>query len=185
MRKLGTLFSVFSAVVASLALAGPASALLSAEITGPNTPGTNTYTITMTFATGDGGGIRGVVSSVTTTGTYTGVFTDGPGGTFPTNLGGPAAPAGTGVHGSWGFVAGTPQAGQTVVLGTVQITVAPGDVVNPFFTSLDGFVTNSFSTVQPLAGNITGVTIIPEPTTASLLALGIVGLVLAGRKSRA
>ena len=183
MRKLGTLFSVLSAVVASFALAGAASALGSAAITGPDTPGTNTYTITMTFVTGDFGGVRGVISSVTTTGTYTGVFTDGPGGTFGTNLGGPAAPAGTGVHGSWGFVAGTPQAGQTVVLGTVEITVGVGDTIFPFFTSVDGFISNSFTTVAP-NGPITGITIIPEPTTASLLGLGIVGLVLAGRKRR-
>lgn len=180
MRKIATLSM---ALMASFALAATASATRSAAITGPNTPGTNTYTITMTFDTADN--ISGIVVGVNTTGTYTGVFTDTPPAQFPTNLAGPTPCAGTGVCQYWGDVAGAgAQAGATYTLGTVQITVGAGDTINPYFGSLAGFVTfTSFNTLGP-NGPLTGVTIIPEPTTASLLGLGIVGLVVAGRRSR-
>ena len=182
MRKLATLSM---AVVASFALAGAASALMTASIVGSNLPGTNVYSIVMSFATGDEGGIVGLFSSVTTTGIYTGAFTDVSPAAFPTNAGGPLTPpvaAGTGFAGVWGHVAGSPQLGGSYTIGTVTIAVLPGDVIINFMSSLDGFVTNSFGTVLP--STITGVTIIPEPTTAALLGLGIVGLVMAGRRSR-
>lgn len=186
MRKVASLVAV---VVASLALAGAASATISATIVGPNTPGTNTYSIVLSFATSDFGGIRGLVGSVTTTGTYTGVFTDPALAAFPTNLGGPLDPPDpgeTGLTGSWGHVAGSPQPGGSYTIGTAEITVVAGDTITASFAgSIDGFVTNNFSTVVPLPGNITGITVIPEPTTAALLGLGIVGLVMAGRRSRA
>jgi hypothetical protein len=180
MRKLAILSM---AVVASLTVAGAASAIRTAAITGPNTPGTNTYTITMTW---DDANISGVVVSVNTDGTYTGAFTETTPG-FNTPLAGPnVLAASTGVAGSWGAVNGTgPVPGQTLTIGTVEITVGAGDVINPFFGSLDGFVTfTSFTTVGPNAP-LSGVTIIPEPTTAALLGLGIVGLVVAGRRNRA
>jgi hypothetical protein len=168
-------------------MASAASATLSASVTGLNTPGTNTYTITLFIDTADL--IRGVIAGVSTTGTYTGVFTDPVIAGFTTNLSGAGVlnegvPTGTGRAGSWGHVAGTPQPGGAYIIGTVEITVVAGDTVMPDFSGiLDGFVTNSFTTVGP-NGPLTGVTIIPEPTTASLLGLGIVGLVLAGRKRR-
>lgn len=180
MRKLAVLSM---AVVASLTVAGAASALRTAAITGPNTPGTHTYTITMTW---DEANLAGVVVSVNTTGTYTGVFTETTPG-FSTPLAGPGPIAvGTGIRGSWGAVNGAgPVPGQTLTIGTVEITVAAGQVVNPYFGSLDGWVTfTSFTTVGPNAP-LSGVTIIPEPTTAALLGLGIVGLVVAGRRNRA
>jgi len=181
MRKLATLSM---AVVASLALAGAASAVRTAAITGPNTPGTNTYTITMTF---DDTNISGMVVSVNSTGTYTGVFTEPPlPAPFTIGLAGPGPIlVGTGTRGSWGAVAGSAGPAGTYTVGTVEITVGAGDVINPIFTILDGFVTfTSFTTVGPNAP-LTGITIIPEPTTAALLGLGIVGLVIAGRRSRA
>jgi len=74
MRKLATLSM---AVVASFALAGAASATMVASIVGSNLPGTNVYSIVMSFGPLDGaGGIVGLSSSVTTTGIYTGAFTD-------------------------------------------------------------------------------------------------------------
>jgi len=182
MRKLATLSM---AVVTSFALAGAASAVTTTSIVGSNLPGTNVYSIVMSFATGDEGGIVGLFSSVTTTGIYTGAFTDVSPAAFPTNAGGPLTPpvaAGTGFAGVWGHVAGSPQLGGSYTIGTVTITVGAGDVINPFQTTLDGFINASFSTIAP--NSITGVTIIPEPTTGALLGLGIVGLVLAGRRSR-
>jgi hypothetical protein len=184
MRKLATL-SI--AVVATLAMAGSASAVTSVSIVGPNTPGTHVYSIVMSFDPGDGGGIRGLVSSLTTTGTYTGVFTDPVLASFPTNLGGPLTPpanGNTGITGSWGHTAGSAVASGTFTVGTAEITVAPGQTVQAYIGSLDGFVTNGFYTVAP-SFIAPAITIIPEPTTAALLGLGIVGLVVAGRRSRA
>jgi len=185
MRKLATLSM---AVVASFALAGAASATMVASIVGSNLPGTNTYSIVMSFATADSGGIVGISSSVTTTGIYTGVFTDAinPPGFFTGNSAGPLTPpllGNTGFTGIWAWVSGSTQPGGSYTIGTVQITVGAGDTIFPFMSTLDGFVNASFSTVLP--DSITGVTIIPEPTTAALLGLGIVGLVMAGRRSRA
>jgi len=185
MRKVA---SLVAAVVASFALAGAASATLSAAVVGPNTPGTNTYSIVMSFATSDFGGINGLISSLTTTGTYTGVFTDPILANFPANFGGPIDTPDngeTGQVGSWGHGAGSNQPGGSYTVATVEITVGVGDTISPFFTPNDGFVTASFSTVQPSPANVTGITIIPEPTTAALLGLGIVGLVVAGRRGRA
>lgn len=185
MRKLA---SLGMAVLASFALAATASATLSATIVGPNTPGTHVYSIVLSTDSADQ--IRGIGASIFTTGLYTGVFTDGGAtGPFTLNLAGPLTPplaAGTGYAGSWAWSSGAPQLGGTFTIGTVQITVGAGQIVRPDFTGvLDGFVTNSFTTVFPSPANVTGITIIPEPTTAALLGLGIVGLVVAGRRSRA
>lgn len=186
MRKLA---SLSMAVVASFALAATASATLSASITGPNTPGTHVYSIVLSFSAGDD--IRGFGGSISTTGVYTGVYTDpATVGTFTTNLAGPLAPptaAGTGYAGSWAFVGATPNTvGGSFTIGTVEITVGAGNVVMADLSGvLDGFVSSGFSTIFPSPGNVTGITIIPEPTTAALLGLGIVGLVVAGRRSRA
>lgn len=186
MRKFATL-SI--ALIASLAMAGTASAVMSAAIVGPNTPGTHVYAITLSFDTADN--VSGIVGGVVTTGTYTGVFTDASPPGFPTNLGGPAGQlpptaAGTGIAQYWGHVTGSgAQPGGTYTVGTVEITVSAGQTINPYFGTLAGFVTNTyFSTLAP-NGPLTGITIIPEPTTAALLGLGIMGLVLAGRRSRA
>jgi len=185
MRKLATLSM---AVVASFALAGAASATMVASIVGSNLPGTNTYSIVMSFATADSGGIVGISSSVTTTGIYTGVFTDAinPPGFFTGNSAGPLTPpllGNTGFTGIWAWVSGSTQPGGSYTIGTVTITVGAGNVISPFMSTLDGFVTGaSFSTVAPDV--ITGITIIPEPTTGALLGLGIAGLVMAGRRSR-
>jgi len=187
MRKLA---SLSMAVVASFALAGAASATMVASIVGSNLPGTNVYSIVMSFGPLDGaGGIVGLSSSVTTTGIYTGAFTDAvtPGGFFTGNSAGPLTPpllGNTGFTGIWGHVAGSPQPAGSYTIGTVTITVGAGNVISPFMSTLDGFVTGaSFSTVAP--DSIISVTVIPEPTTAALLGLGIVGLVMAGRRSRA
>jgi hypothetical protein len=185
MRKLA---SLSIAVLASFALAATASATLSATIQGPNTPGTHIYSIVLSTDTSDA--IRGIGASINTTGLYTGVWTDGGGvGPFTLNLNGPLLPpvaATTGYAGSWAWSSGATQLGGSFTIGTVQITVGGGDVVMPDFTGvLDGFVTSSFTTVFPNPANVTGITIIPEPTTAALLGLGIVGLVVAGRRNRA
>jgi hypothetical protein len=180
MRKLATLTGVLGAVVATLALAGSASAA-SISIVGSNAPGTNTYDIVLSFTTGEA--VAGFAVSTTTDGTYTGAFTESTPVAFSIPLPGPGPIAvGTGIRGSWGASSFGPQVGGTFTIGTIEITVGAGNTIDPFFTLADGVVTTSGTSI---ATTLTGVTIIPEPTTASLLGLGIAGLVLAGRRRRA
>jgi len=182
MRKVATLFNVLCAVGASFALATAASALpVTISIQGSNLPGTNTYDIVMTWVTADN--VNGFATSVTTNGTYTGAFTETiPGGFAFAVLPGPGPIAvGTGIRGAWAGANGGAVAGGTFTVGTVTITVADGNTVNPFFTLADGVVDGADNL---LATTFSGVTIIPEPTTASLLGLGLVGLFMVGRRSR-
>lgn len=179
MRKVATLTGVLGAVVATLALAGSASAA-SISVVGSNAPGTNTYDIVLSFTTGES--VAGFAVSVTSDGSFTGAFTETTPPAFSIGLPGPGPIAvGSGLRGSWGASSFGPQVGGTFTIGTVEITVGAGNSVNPLFGGADGVVTT-------LSGNVpttfSGVTIIPEPTTASLLGLGIAGLVLAGRRSR-
>jgi len=178
MRKLATLVS---AVAVALALAGSASAA-SITIQGSTSPGVNTYDIVLSFTTGEL--VAGVAVAVDSTGLYTGNFTETfPGGfSIPLPGPGPITPGSTGIVSSWGASSFGPQTGGTFTIGTVEITVGAGQFVNPIFTLADGVVTQGSGFVPT---TLTGVTVIPEPTTASLLGLGILGLVVAGRRSRA
>lgn len=178
MRKV---VSLLSAVGASFALAASASAA-SISLVGPNTPGLNTYNIVLTFTTAEG--VGGYATSVSISGgTYTGVFTNTNPGAFPILLPitSPPVNGNTGVAGSWAATSFSAQTGNTYTIGTVQIQTTPGEV-RPFFTANDGVVTSGGAQV---ATTLTGVTIVPEPATAALLGLGLAGLVMVGRRSRA
>lgn len=177
MRKFAALFSALGL----LALAGSASAA-SISIVGSNAPGVNTYDIVLSFTTGEA--VAGIATSVTTTGLYTGASTETTPPAFSVGIPGPfVTPGGTGVAGSWGGASSSgPVAGGTFTLGTITVTMAAGQSLDPFFTLADGVVTVSSGFVPT---TFSGVTVIPEPTTATLLGLGVVGLVLAGRRSRA
>jgi len=178
MRKV---IALVAAVGASFALAASASAA-SITIVGSSAPGTNTYDIVLSFSTGE------LVSGFATStllvgGVYTGAFTETIPGAFSIGLPGPTVPPlSTGIVGSWGGISFSPVVGGTFTIGTVTVTVAPTDTLIPFFTLADGVVTTGSGIVPT---TLTGVTIIPEPTTAALLGLGIVGLVMAGRRNRA
>jgi hypothetical protein len=75
-----------------------------------------------------------------------------------------------------------------IKLGTITFHAsgAGTDMITPFFIpSIDGFLDQDFTTftsTAPVFGGI--VTIIPEPTTALLLGLGVVGLGLSGKRKR-
>lgn len=186
MRKMDTrkVATVLCAIGASLALASSASALTSFSIQGSNTPGTNTYSIVMSYAAGDL--VQAYSSGVTTTGTYTGAFTRTNPAPFNTPAGNVVVANGqTGNVSAWAAVSGGVNGpGGTFTIGTIEITVGAGDTVNPFLRAgLDGFYTAGGSTVAP--DSVSGLTIIPEPTTAALLGLGILGLAASGRRSRA
>jgi len=177
--------TVLSAIGASIVLAGAASAATSFSIVGSNLPGTNTYSIVFSYAAGDEGGVQGYATSLTTTGTYTGVGARTNPAPFNTPLGSLTIPAGgTGTVSAWGAVSGGVNGpGGTFTVGTIEITVAAGNTVTPFIRNgIDGIFTAT-TTVAP--DSITGLTIIPEPSTAALLGLGIVGLIVSGRRSRA
>ena len=180
MRRVLTLVS---AIGASLALASSASALTSFSVQGSNLPGTNTYTIVMSYDAGDN--IQGYATSLNTTGMYASAGVRNAVAPFNTPLGALTIPiGGTGTVSAWGAVSGgvNGPGANNVAIGTVDITVVAGDTVTPFIRPfVDGFFTQ-FSTLAP--DSISGLTIIPEPTTAALLGLGIVGLAVSGRRSR-
>jgi hypothetical protein len=185
MRKLA---SLSIAVLASFALAGAASATITMAVVGSNAPGTNVYSITLSVDVSDN--VVGFFYGVAQDGSYNGiasVLTPFPFSSASGILS--LAPCVNCTVGNFGAVTGVngivPTGTYTV--GTISLTVGVGDVIAPTFAVPVGGITvytgSTSSTIQPTG--LTGVTIIPEPTTASLLGLGIVGLVLAGRKRRA
>jgi hypothetical protein len=181
MRKVVT---VLSAIGASLALASSASALGSFSIQGSNLPGTNTYSIVMTYP--GGATVQGYATGVTTTGTYTGIGSRSNPAPFTTALGSLTVVNGqTGRVSTWAATSGGVDGpGGTFTIGTIQITVVAGNTVAPDIGLGDGFYTaGNSTTVEP--DSVSGITIVPEPTTAALLGLGILGLVVSGRRSRA
>jgi len=184
MRKVAT---VLSAIGASFVLASAASAATSFSIEGSNTPGTNVYSIVFSYAAGDQ--VQGYGISVNTSGTYTGAFTRSAPAPFGTNVNNVVIPgSNTGTASSWAAVSGGVLGpGGTFTIGTITITVAAGQHVNPVVVvaGVDGVLegTGFGTTVAP--DQLNGLTIIPEPTTAALLGLGLVGLVMSGRRGRA
>jgi len=185
MRKLVTL-SI--AVLASFALAGAASATISLAITGSNTPGTNAYSIVLSVATSDGA--VGYLMRVDQDGSFAGVAAN----LAPFPFSSPAGvlsltPCSNCFVGNYGAVSGVNGVAATgsYTIGTLTLTVGAGDTINLNFSGpAAGILTFDGSTsVTITPTNLTGITIIPEPTTAGLLGLGIVGLVLAGRRNRA
>ena len=179
MRKVATLFSVLCAVGASFALATAASAAF-ISIIGSPLPGTNVYSIVLTFTTAEN--VASYFTSVSTDGTYTGAFTETLAPGFGFAVPGPTVGVGTGVRGSWAGANVLPVAGGTFTIGTVTVTVGELVVINPVFTIADG-VFDSDDALVPTT--LIGVVTIPEPTTASLLGLGLVGLFMVDRRSRA
>jgi hypothetical protein len=80
--------------------------------------------------------------------------------------------------------AGTYKVG-TIVWNTSGVTSS--SVLSAFISALDGFANGALVDITTLVNLGTAslnVTVVPEPGTASLLGLGLVGLIVAGRRNR-
>jgi hypothetical protein len=104
---------------------------------------------------------------------------------------------------SFSCAVGVPNAPPSIPVGTYNIGTIVWDTsaTTPGSTAISAFVAigadSTTAVIPPASGNIVDVTftqvlgpgvnlnIVPEPGTASLLGLGLVGLILAGRRSRA
>jgi len=206
-----TIVSV-AALLGVIAVAGSASALsLNMEFadggTSINMSVSDTAQVQL-FATLDPGssgqGIFTVAASVNFDSSLTplrcleqgGTFNDGEGGVDWAPLTGGCGPPAGGISGqnvnsleqandSVGTLGGT---FGRIKLGSITFHAsgAGTDLITPFFIpTIDGFLEqdfSSFTSTTPVFGAV--VNIIPEPTTALLLGLGVVGLGLSGRRRR-
>ncbi len=78
--------------------------------------------------------------------------------------------------------AGTYQLGTIVFLAAVGTT----NIISGIISGLDGFALTGGTIIDgAITFNGATINVVPEPATASLLGLGLIGLILAGRRKRA
>jgi len=78
---------------------------------------------------------------------------------------------------------GTPRTVDNLLLATAQLVADVAGTVSVAWSTSPGFELDFFGlTSATNPGTIASFTIIPEPTTAALLGLGLLGLVLGGRR---
>ena len=191
-----------SALSLSLEFAGGATTL---NLTGADV--SNTYTVALFLdmsGTAGNGGVYAGGASVSFSSTLTplrckeqgGAFNDGAGGVpswAPQTVGcGPPAP--DGINGQnvqtleQAVAAGT--VGGTfgkLKLGTITFHVngTGSDTITPFYLfGVDGWVLNDATFVGSTSVSSAFVNVIPEPATAVLLGMGVLGLGLSGRRRR-
>ena len=194
-----------SALSLSLEFAGGATTL---NLTPGNGSDSSTFTVQLfaDLSGGGGGGVFFVAGSVSFSSTLTplrckeqgGTFNNGVGGvpTWSPFTGGCGSPAG-GIAGqnvnSIELGVGSGTAGGTfgkLRLGTITFHVngIGTDTITPFYIlAVDGFLQNdgtTFTSTAPVFSAFVNHNIIPEPATAVLLGLGILGLGVSGRRRR-
>jgi hypothetical protein len=202
-----------AALLGVLAFASSASALsLNLEFSGGETSlnltpadvsSTHTVSLFADLAGGGGGGVFFLAGSIQFSSSLTPLRCKEQGGTFNNGVGGVPTwgpltpdcgstnqiPGGTAQSLEQGVTSGT--AGGTfgkLKIGTVTFHVSGtgNETITPFYVlAADGFIQNdgtTFTSTTPVFGAV--VNIIPEPATAVLLGLGIVGIGISGRRRR-
>ncbi len=192
--------STASALSLSLEFAGGATTL---NLTSGAVSSTHTVAMFADLTGGGGGGVFAVAASVNFSSTLTPLRCKEQGGTFNNGVGGvptwspftggcgppPGGIAGKNVQSmEQGVAAGT--VGGTfgklkIATITFHIAAFGNDTITPFYlVGVDGWSLFDFTTVTSTALNSAFVNVIPEPTTAILMGLGILGLGLSGRRRR-
>jgi hypothetical protein len=193
--------STASALSLNLEFAGGATSL---NLTPADISSTHTVSLFADLTGGGGGGVFFVAASVNFSSTLTPLRCKEQTGTFNNGVGGVS---------TWGpltFGCGDPPGGisgqnvqtmeQAAASGTVggtfgklkiatitfHVNGLDSDTITPFFLlGFNGFLQNdgtTFTSTAPVFGAI--VNVIPEPTTALLLGMGVLGLGFSGRRLR-
>jgi hypothetical protein len=207
-RVVFPLRSLFAGILVALAAFlswGAAASAATLSVVGTIFPGINTYSIVLEFTTAELVASYSISVATDVPNGYTGILTNTRPAAFvvPLPMNNPPTDMGTGVVGSWAGQAFGPVTGGTYTIGTVQLDMTrdpyyPGPgcqgpesatpgcflyTINPFFTLGDYVRRADGSDVPTSLIGVVFLGTVPEPDTAALLGLGLLGLGYSRRRS--